>query len=275
MQFPYHAIFITGFVLIIYFLLIANSYPRKSKKKSLDRITFRREEIFKEVVNSNNFSIFAALSEIIERYVFMKRSWAGYWNNVNANLRFISAFWFSGWITAVTFFILYVCVKQESVSLFFTKYALTGLKIFGTVFVAYYWNDRSAYYNKWKYLADLYNDYLKSPPYIPHQVYRSTVFSYRNSLKHALAMDIIEMEMWSHRSYRDFLYEILRDALIAEEPSLKTISKDELLRCRICTMSKSQAIDLLARQQEQYIKLEHHAYRESALPDEVRLLLAN
>lgn len=253
-----NAYFFLGICGILFYLslLFEKPYLNKNRKGSIrNRVLFRRDKIINLSENIDTQFVSKIVSEIMERFLLFKRTPFGYWNNVSANLRFLAAAWVSSIVTGI----VYLAPIKYSVE--FDKIAFL-FQVFGATFVVYYWNDRTAYYNKWSYLANLYNECLKANPFIPYTVEREKekYFSYRNSLEHALAIDIIEMEMWSHRSFNDFLFEILKyDLRIEYEYLLK--ATDEIILGAICSMTKSEAIDLLTKYQEGYLGLEQHTYQ--------------
>lgn len=75
--------------------------------------------------------------------------------------------------------------------------------MYGGIFAGLFYSERTSYYQKWGYLANLYNEVLKAKPPYFFRYDDNDIHSYRQSMCVALAIDIVQMEMWSHPSFKD------------------------------------------------------------------------
>lgn len=222
-------------------------YPYKQKFRVLrdpwPHIDPRTPENFK--ITLSKF-----ISEIIERFILLKLSPFGYWDNVNIHSRVVG-FGLSSVLISVPIVhivsIWYPNIPDHLPTIFFT--------VFGTLF----WQERASYYEKWKYLAALYNDIVKATPFV---LGRETVvnnhFSYRKSLELAFVQDIVTMEMWSHSSYFPTFYKNINEALnfVQKKNPERVFSVSDGL-------SKSQILDLLEEYQDEVMKDEKSSFKDS------------
>lgn len=77
-----------------------------------------------------------------------------------------------------------------------------------------YWNLWKDYHSKWMYCCDVFNEILKADE------------SKSNKLRRGLAVDLLVLDLWSHRSFREFFRDCLGEAidLYVQEPD-----KDEIV----------------------------------------------
>lgn len=74
----------------------------------------------------------------------------------------------------------------------------------------------SSYYQKWKYLSDLFNSIIKTEA-VPHwEKTGEKKYSQREHLNACLAIDILVLEMWSHRSFFPVFKETLEKSIYAK-----------------------------------------------------------
>jgi membrane protein CcdC involved in cytochrome C biogenesis len=134
----------------------------------------------------------------LEQWLFWKMDCFGYRNNVKGNLRIISSF-----LTVCSFFfllsgLLIVTGLFDTVVPAAIQHVETVIGAFFTAWITLFWHEKNQLYEKWKYLADLYNEVLMASPRVDDE---SSSFSYRSGLEIALVQDLIVMEMWSHPSF--------------------------------------------------------------------------
>lgn len=214
-------------------------------KSSINSVKLKRDrypDLDFSNLNSLIMSFMNLISEIIERWFFLKRSVFGYWNSNSMNKRFIGSIFISA---LLTLFISNYFLKLNDQ---LCENKLQQLATFAAIFSTLFWNERASYYSKWIYLANLYNEVIKEKPFVLGSETDDTViYSYKDSLTIALALDIVQMEMWSHDSFKDIIESCLIDAFKFIEKV--EISKSELF---ILTnnMTKKSVINLLLEYQE-------------------------
>lgn len=84
--------------------------------------------------------------------------------------------------------------------------------IFFALFTGFFINERLNYYQKWKYLANLYNDILKAPHFNEERSSFETHY-YRDSLEGAFVMDCLQLGMWKHPSFCIVVYNYLEKSI--------------------------------------------------------------
>lgn len=202
----------------------------------------------------NLFSLF------VEVVLLQKISLFGYWNNVNMNLRFAGIA-----VVSLNGTMVIMLLTGENVLPLSTSHPVSTSTItaFGAIFATVFWQERSAYYSKWSYLANLYNEVLKAKPSMPQNALTAEYHSYRKSLDIALAMDIIQMEMWSHPSYEPIVTQALKDAYhLIQNREFKSNSEFYSVTK---LLTKKDATALLYQLQKKYLTAESFEYRTSLL----------
>ncbi len=165
-----------------------------------------KEPIFED------WSIYTILNTAIEKLILLRCKATGYGGNPRGNLRLFAALGTS-LIAATAATFLYVglqhifpinstsmssVVNQPSGEDLLQTLAVTTsnnlialcLAIIATA-AALFWNERSTLYDKWKYSADLYNLYTVE-----------TNLRKRKILMISLCLDLIDLGMWNHSSYK-------------------------------------------------------------------------
>lgn len=139
-------------------------------------------------------TIFDRVNNGIETFLG-KKDYAGYKNNVKGNLRIISAFQTTTLSYGPILILAWLFLGD--------KFGEISGNVFATIFVSYFGmigalfvKEKNSLNDKWKYLASVYNDVIKITP-------EDHKYNKREILLTALAIDILDMEMWSHRSFRD------------------------------------------------------------------------
>lgn len=178
----------------------------------------KRVKIYEVEFPSFNENKLAWLNELIEVVYLGKNSYAGYKNNVKGNLRIFAALQVTT-ITALIVLIPTFYFLKDGISAMdpkdFVTLIITLIGSYCAAVGGIFLKEKNSLYEKWKYLADLYNEILKIDPETKVNRYEK-----RNLLKVALAMDILAMEMWSHESYCNLFHSCLKDAIRSHAPKL-------------------------------------------------------
>lgn len=174
--------------------------------------TFISEQGFKKkrsrkipVLDDKPNSISEVFGHIIEYGIFNKYSFCGYKNCVRGNLKLLAVI-FSSIPIGIFFYwsmrsFMLIGLIKNNLSPLDLKEGLTLLFAYWGFIISYFLLERGHNHKKWEYLANLYNTLISKDPYDDKEIY--------NYLKAALVLDLIEMEMWSHKSF----YEIFRDVI--------------------------------------------------------------
>lgn len=181
------------------------------------------------------------LEKFLDRFVLFRWDWTGYFNKVSANRRMISAAVLSMWLFLLfmgIIFVLAILAVYSSGFLPFSdgngqeenlfKIDLRVIVSFSVFFLgswtALYWREKSSMYKKWSYLANLYNEFIKSDISIssnsvilgresePNQDVGSR-YNKREAILASMCIDILHMRMWSHRSFRTVFKDTLAKAI--------------------------------------------------------------
>ncbi|MBL7670299.1 MAG: hypothetical protein JNM39_07415 [Bdellovibrionaceae bacterium] len=92
-------------------------------------------------------------------------------------------------------------IIEELSKVYLKSWAKLGLVLTGSITVAY-WNMSTMFNKKWSYCADLYNKILSVP---------KSDLEQRELLRNALAIDILTLDLWAHRSFSAlFAVELLK-----------------------------------------------------------------
>ncbi len=105
-----------------------------------------------------------------------------------------------------------------------------------------YWNSSSLFNRKWTYCCDLYNEMLKL-----ERGSQSNELRYKK-LKNALAMDLIVLDMWAHRSFKELFRDELEIAI--ESTSISELKKNEaIIKANLHKLTESEALEILQKYQ--------------------------
>ena len=160
------------------------------------------------------------LHTFIETWILFRISCCGYKNNVNGNLRIIAAIWTS-LIVSFLFMITLETINwyyddgTEMVTSFEGRVAISVF-FFGAV-ATLFSRERSSMYEKWKYLANIYNAIISEP-----------CEAKRHVLGYCFVLDAIDLDMWSHRSFCETFFVYTRRALDSvgdKTPNLDLVTK--------------------------------------------------
>ena len=114
----------------------------------------------------------------------------------------------------------------------------TKLGLFIGAWSANHWRERAIFYDKWKYLAGLYNEVLKQKEDVS------------DVLQCALAIDILTLGFWAHRSYQ----ELFRDALVLAVRECREEPAEMIRRIFRGEMSEDEALKILEDHQKSIFK---------------------
>lgn len=214
------------------------SLPQKnggtSRKKPSPFVSQRlnRKAVF--IKRENKETIAAHIEFLIETAFLQKFDRNGYYNSCSGNLRlwatFVVACLVSGMALVFAGLAYGLClhfgaavleVKFDFISLSAAAFVFTGF------WIGLFWQEKSRIYSKWEYLAILYNDVIGRP------VTSRDMYSERDILRIALAMDILKLEMWAHSSFDSVFKEILADAIHADLKLDKATAEEEVRH--LCT----------------------------------------
>lgn len=148
------------------------------------------------------------LTAAIEYGVLNRYTIFGYKNSARANMRIFAALFLTLFLVLVFALLNRLCGGSECAP---SSTAPAGqvplvnhpVAIFLGVLISAFIIERKTLYEKWTYLAGLYNSLLKEDPMAPRY----------EPMRIALAIDLLDMEMWSHRSFRASFYDALLTAM--------------------------------------------------------------
>ena len=168
-------------------------------EKKYPTVATRKEETVL-VIDEKHLGLPAIFSALVEYGILNRYSFFGYKNSVRSNAKLCASFLTSSLIL-ILFFVLFALLSGSDICpLVSTKEIILG---WGGFLVSSFTIERKILYDKWQYLASLYNNIIGKPTNAPE----------RNALNIALAIDLLDMEMWSHRSFRDFFYDTMIEAV--------------------------------------------------------------
>ncbi len=135
------------------------------------------------------------LNYFIEYIVLSRYSFCGYKNNIKGNLRILSAISLTIFLGALVDFICNLFGITFSLVKLNTGYINLEFSLLVTGFglcISTFILERSHLHKKWEFLAQLQN-----------KVFETDLGIKRDILNATLTLHLIEMEMWSHKSFRD------------------------------------------------------------------------
>lgn len=179
--------------------------------------------------------------------LFLRWEIFGYRNNVGVLARFFQA----ALIATIAYLFCYfigkiICLGGTSL-----------IAIWGAVFAFIALLEVGSYYQKWRYLADLFNDVIKIDPEVFWKRGKRN-YSKREHLAACLASDIIRMEMWNHSSFFPFLKITLEKAVF-----VKSEFNESLFIQNLNNFLYDQSLDQI----KEYIKfyIEWHCSHEDSI----------
>lgn len=144
-------------------------------------------------------------------YLF-KNDISGYKNRVSGNRRIIAAVVVTSLTSAPVLLLGLSIVLKYGLGPNLNAFGFVApliLAFFGTI-GGIFLKEKNSLYEKWKYLASLYNEVLKVEPSKNKDSYKK-----RELLEVALALDLLEMEMWSHDSFWESFRDTMESAIIS------------------------------------------------------------
>lgn len=162
----------------------------------------------KDIMDSTSDALQIA-NVVLEVGLFLKLDSTGYYNNVRANLRLVAAWW-TATIVSLTAFNVYswlLTLLLVDVQPFSQESVSTAVVGYFALWGGLFWREKVSIHNKWQYLAQLYNSLLEAEPSKKNR-YRK-----RELLENALALDVLQLEMWSHESYAELFYCALKESI--------------------------------------------------------------
>lgn len=135
---------------------------------------------------------FSGLIKWVVEYLLLCRfDQLGYKNGLSGSLRVFSSAIISFYAFSL-FYLLQLFIGKATDGY---DAIVFSVGVFGVVF----WRERTSLYSKWRYLAHLYNESLKADCELSSDI-----------LTTALAIDILDIDMWAHRSFRRVFYQTVK-----------------------------------------------------------------
>lgn len=132
-------------------------------------------------------------------------------------------------------------VVEELSKVYLKSWAKLGLVLSGSITVAY-WNMSTMFNKKWSYCADLYNKILTVPKSDSDQ---------RDLLRNALAIDILTLDLWAHRSFSALFTAELLKAIDCAHGEAHAVS--EIARAENGDFTESDALRVLETRNHQLV----------------------
>lgn len=169
-----------------------------------------------------SWEVSALTAQGIEYFILNRYSFFGYKNAVRANLRLFASLGLTFFVISFFSFIFSIFRIDETNGN--TSNLTTLWMACAGLFLSSFILERRNLHEKWQYLASLYNSIIEAD------------LNRKFELEYAFAMDLIDMEMWSHRSFREMFtrltikaYPISTDEFeLTEKEILKVLTKQEL-----------------------------------------------
>lgn len=204
------------------------------------------------IKDSSANSIGEWISNVLDVGLFLRLNETGYKNHVRTNLRIFSSLWttlilvslIAGIFHAFTGIPIYT-ITYANGSVGYENF-VAFLIFFFSIWTGLFWNERRIMNNKWQYLDGLYNDLL-------HVGKKGEEKYKRELLRISLALNILELEMWGHRSWGVFLRFVIFEA-VENQIRGKHIKKHTKSRLINGNYSKNEVRNLLYQYQYQINK---------------------
>jgi hypothetical protein len=191
------------------------------------------------------------LDYLFETQVLHKRSRYGYFNSTAGNRRIWPALLIAIEIyvctgAVATFALLSLLPIKNLIALNYSielEQILAGALVFVGTWLGLFWQEKRHLYSKWQYLAGLYNTVIQAG----HS--GEKLYCTRDVARVALSVDILELEMWAHKSFREEFRSTLADAI--EKAHLAEPHVAEALNSKLTTngIRKKVAAEYLASYQ--------------------------
>jgi hypothetical protein len=184
------------------------------------------------------------ISQLIEYPLLNRYSFFGYKNSVRANPRIISSLlltWFATIIVMLAVDIFSIQLPGNMIL------ALAGF------FLSSFIIERKNIHDKWEYLANLYNNLIQMDYGFKRDVFEC-----------ALVLDLIQMEMWSHRSFHEIFEKVLLDSMTeyyGKDPSYRPYIKRNFLEFGV---NKQKAYTAICLKQKRCLEYQKRVFKKEA-----------
>ena len=172
----------------------------------------------------------SSLNYIVEKFLLWR--WSYFKNSGRETMLVLRAF-ISLILPFLLFFFIFEC-NYESSEIYL--YAISGFSIL-------YWNMNRINYKRWEYCANLYNRILE----INCEIHRQTMIN-------ALAIDLVTIDLWANRSFKEFFYDELMAAINTKYKSSGERVRDEKEIAKKGKLTETEALEILEYRQEKLLE---------------------
>lgn len=183
---------------------------------------------------------FAMFSAIVEYGILNRYSIFGYKNATKNNSKLLASGMMSVFIL-IAFIIVYrlLCSSYICPDLPVIDFIVAWFGFIISSFII----ERKILYDKWQYLAKLYNDVIS--------LNDEKEEDKRDVLNAALAIDLLDMEMWSHRSFSEVFFSQMEEAVELDQIKLPRIVDFDVCYIKHKSVPKKEARKLLLKLQKE------------------------
>ncbi len=143
----------------------------------------------------------------VKKILFCTYDWVLNINSLNCRI-LIQTIWFLSLPLIIVYLLSYFKIISYELN-------LQNMLHISTMFGAIFWALRKIYSDKWTYCANLYNK-INELDLLSNSKQKNKLDFMRNTL----AIDILDLEIWSNKSFNDFLLDQIKDV-----KNIKPISK--------------------------------------------------
>ncbi len=140
------------------------------------------------------------------------------------------------------YYLFEIDLKEEVFNIKFFKenvFKIETAYIIITSISLVFWNMNNVFHRKWKYCADLYNQYLFEESRVNKNEKEKL-----DIIVNSLAIDLFHMDLWAHRSFAELFYDELKSA-IKDHSSDNSLSKE---------FTESEVIELLEKRHHKLLR---------------------
>lgn len=172
------------------------------------------------IADKHELNFFSISTFLVEYFVLNRYSFFGYKNHVKSNLRIMSSFMLTIFISiSAVIFIKVITGWEEHCFNLSVKEIFT---LFFGFLLSSFIIERKSLYEKWMYLSGVFNKIVENEC-------KDVEAEDYTALRACLALDILDMEMWSHASFRGFFKgEVDKCNLDPNEKNFKKSLRDSL-----------------------------------------------
>ncbi|MFG1482915.1 hypothetical protein ABMA79_05985 [Halobacteriovorax sp. HFRX-2_2] len=131
-------------------------------------------------------------------------------NNTKGKNLFIKAVW------TTCLLILVFSLSYKNISISSNNLDPKGYALFIAIFFGLYWNARNVFTRKWDYAANLFNKLCFDLPFKSYKSKTAKLITI-NYTQSTLAIDLMMLEIWSHKSFHKTFLETLFNAIAYSE----------------------------------------------------------